>query len=146
MTKTVYMKVVAFSTGEVMSYTKEQAAAYYQANRQKYLDSQNKRRQECRLRLEVYKRQQKCDRCGFDEHPVALDFHHLDPATKDRTIAQMVIDRVPWDKVLLEIAKCRVLCSNCHRIVEHVEQGNYEKCPRRGENPERDVATRSSGH
>lgn len=50
--------------------------------------------------------------CGETEM-ACLDFHHL--GDKDKTISQM---RGMSDKrVLEEIAKCIVLCANCHRKV-----------------------------
>jgi hypothetical protein len=56
-----------------------------------------------------------CELCGYREHPAALDFDHVDPAAKTFTIAKLCAGR-SLDKVLAEISKCRVLCSNCHRI------------------------------
>ena len=60
-----------------------------------------------------YKRGLECNRCGFS-HPAALDFHHKDPSTKE-----IRFDRVSknnQEKIMKEIEKCEVLCSNCHRI------------------------------
>lgn len=45
-----------------------------------------------------------------------LEFHHLDPNSKYRNVAQLV--RRP-SKMRAEILKCTCLCSNCHRAVEH---------------------------
>jgi hypothetical protein len=57
-----------------------------------------------------------CSRCDED-HPAALDFHHIDPATKSFNLNRA--GRHSDAKVLEEIAKCIVLCANCHRK-EHV--------------------------
>ena len=56
-----------------------------------------------------------CCICGYNSHAVALDFDHLNPAEKDFTIGNRYT-HAPWQTVLDEIAKCRILCSNCHRV------------------------------
>jgi len=56
-----------------------------------------------------------CCICGYNSHAVALDFDHLDPSKKDFTIGTKYTHK-PWQLILDEIAKCRVLCSNCHRV------------------------------
>ena len=53
-----------------------------------------------------------CRVCGEAE-PIALDFHHLDPAQKDGSpLRQSSVKRA-----LAEAAKCVILCANCHRKV-----------------------------
>lgn len=58
-----------------------------------------------------------CSKCGYDEHFVALDFHHV--SNKDFGIATMLQNK-PTDAnktaMRKEIEKCIVLCSNCHRV------------------------------
>jgi hypothetical protein len=68
-----------------------------------------------------------CERCGFNEFAPALSFDHLDPSTKYRTKTGRVVNPsclagYPQSVVLAEIAKCRILCQNCHRIYTHTEQ------------------------
>ena len=58
-----------------------------------------------------------CARCGFKEHPTALHFHHLNPAEKEFNIAQNT--GLAFSRLKAEIAKCIVLCANCHAIVEN---------------------------
>jgi len=64
----------------------------------------------------------KCSRCG-ESRPMCLDFHHLDGSAKEYNIATMIGKHHPKERILNEIAKCSVLCRNCH-AVEHWEQGN----------------------
>ena len=60
-----------------------------------------------------------CQICGYNHFYGALDFHHIDPSKKDVIIGSI---RKPFDKKLLtELKKCVVLCSNCHREVHHGE-------------------------
>jgi hypothetical protein len=65
----------------------------------------------------------KCNKCGYDKCPAALDFHHLDPAEKDFTISQ--VSRTSWnDKLKAELDKCVLLCANCHRET-HWEEKHF---------------------
>jgi hypothetical protein len=65
-----------------------------------------------------------CADCG-EKHPACLDFHHLDESQKGQTIARMVVRASPAN-IDAEIAKCVVLCANCHRKRHFNEQtGNY---------------------
>lgn len=54
-----------------------------------------------------------CARCDED-NPVCLDFHHVGPE-KSRTVASMISDGCSKEEIRAEIAKCTVLCANCHR-------------------------------
>lgn len=70
-----------------------------------------------------------CCECG-ENHPSTLDFHHIDPLTKDNNVTEGVC-RNRWSKerILREIKKCKVLCSNCHRKLHWNEKscvGSYQ--------------------
>lgn len=54
-----------------------------------------------------------CTDCGGRFHPVAMDFDHRDPIEK-----LFVISKGPkkLELVLAEIAKCDLVCANCHRV------------------------------
>ena len=56
-----------------------------------------------------------CTLCGYKNHPIALDFDHLNPLEKSFTIGTKYTS-VSFDSLMDEIKKCRVLCANCHRI------------------------------
>jgi hypothetical protein len=44
-----------------------------------------------------------------------MDFDHTDPSVKVERVNQLV-GKVSLDKVLAEIAKCDLVCANCHRL------------------------------
>lgn len=67
-----------------------------------------------RAKLDEIKLAQGCRECGYNAHPAALDFNHLDRGTKLFNIGQR--KNASWDSLEAEIAKCEVLCANCHRI------------------------------
>lgn len=60
----------------------------------------------------------KCSRCAYDKCIAALEFHHLDPSEKDFALGNKGHTR-SWDRVVLELNKCILLCANCHREVEN---------------------------
>ena len=64
----------------------------------------------------------KCQICGFDAFPDALEFHHEDPNKKDYGIATKGTCR-KLETDLEEVKKCFLLCSNCHK---GVHCGYYE--------------------
>lgn len=51
----------------------------------------------------------------------AFEFHHLEPGTKEGNLAN-ILRRKNWKEAEKELAKCVLLCANCHRI-RHFEGG-----------------------
>jgi 5-methylcytosine-specific restriction endonuclease McrA len=77
---------------------------YYEKNRAKWRAACQTQRES--LRQEIAKAKKAgCSRCP-EHHPACLDFHHLDPTGKDLSVGNAISS---------EIAKCVLLCSNCHR-------------------------------
>lgn len=56
-----------------------------------------------------------CWICGYDRVPSALEFHHLDPTTKEIGISTHLTRSL--ESLIDEIKKCALLCANCHREV-----------------------------
>ena len=73
--------------------------------------------------LNEYKIRQGCARCGYNEHPAALHFDHRDHTQKAFNISQD--PKRSWESIEAEIAKCDVLCANCHSVRTHEEQHIY---------------------
>ena len=80
----------------------------------------NERRTALRLWLDEYKKTLQCGRCGFSDYR-ALEFHHPGEQEKDWNVADMIGGGFSRKTILREIAKCVVLCSNCHQI-EHYDE------------------------
>ena len=59
----------------------------------------------------------KCQCCGYNKHVGVLDFHHLDPTTKEFSISGRGMTR-SWEKIQAELNKCVLVCANCHREIE----------------------------
>lgn len=60
-------------------------------------------------------------KCNFCEESdmFLLEFHHLDPSKKEYGISQSVI--LDWNVLKLELDKCILVCSNCHRNLHAVD-------------------------
>lgn len=56
-----------------------------------------------------------CQVCGYDRCIRALDFHHIDSSKKDFTISSNC--NKSWERIKIEIDKCILVCSNCHREI-----------------------------
>lgn len=69
-----------------------------------------------------------CVVCGYKKCEEALEFHHRDPSEKESSVSQICREYSPFtaiqssiDKVTAEMAKCDLLCANCHRELHYTE-------------------------
>lgn len=60
---------------------------------------------------------QGCVICGYNLYPESLDFDHLPGFEKHKGIGALIRDNASIEKIEAEIAKCQVLCANCHRHI-----------------------------
>lgn len=58
---------------------------------------------------------QQCMCCGYNRCMKALEFHHIDESTKLFDISDYGSGSITCEMVEVEIQKCVVLCSNCHK-------------------------------
>jgi hypothetical protein len=88
---------------------------HYLANRQKYIDAEARRkraRAETRTRYLIgYFGRHPCADCG-ETDPLVLEFDHI--RDKRFEVTNQFASR-NWQEILDEIAKCEVVCANCHR-------------------------------
>ena len=76
-----------------------------------------KRREKLKLMAIEYKGG-KCEICGYNKCPDALEFHHVNPEEKEFGIGQKGYTR-SFDDVKKELDKCLLVCSNCHREIHY---------------------------
>ena len=75
--------------------------------------------------LKRFKCKYGCVICGYNDNPQALQFNHVDPTQKSFLIAQrahyMTYKNNTKSKRLLkqELAKCEIVCGNCHLILTY---------------------------
>jgi hypothetical protein len=107
-------------TGDRDTYCRPCRSAYgkehYAKNRQRYIDQAVKQKDALRrervLFLLSYFDEHPCVDCG-ERDPVVLEFDHIGD-DKAFNIAQGLLHR-KFETLLTEIAKCEVVCANCHR-------------------------------
>jgi hypothetical protein len=98
---------------------------WYKKHTQERIDYARERTVELSQKLKKYKRDLKCKNCN-ESHISTLDFHHRDSKEKDFSISEMIRKGYSWERILKEIEKCDVLCSNCHRKLHYIENNIVE--------------------
>ena len=67
-----------------------------------------------------------CMDCGYKAHPAALEFDHV-RGSKVCSIATL-LQGARWEEVLTEVAKCELVCANCHAIRTQTRlRANFDK-------------------
>src|SRR2546423_8775991 len=98
-------------------YLRAYGRQYYQRNREHLLQREKEKNQRHVARvgawLSEFKKQLSCSRCS-ESHPATLQFHHRDPNEKDFSIGMYRMGKYSRERILREIAKCEVICANCH--------------------------------
>jgi hypothetical protein len=86
---------------------------YYRTHRPAELEQVKKRQREAVEFLRQL-RSVRCADCDQTFPPYVMDFEHRDPKTKSFWILQRAGD-VSRERLHAEIAKCDIVCANCHR-------------------------------
>lgn len=104
------------ATGTRHSYCrecgKEITRSHYRRNKQAYLD-RNARTYHRHRELIRQAKARPCADCGVQYPYYVMDFDHRDGATKSFMLSD--VPRATSKSLMREIAKCDVVCSNCHR-------------------------------
>lgn len=98
--------------------------AWKEANQEKYAANIGRAKRATRRAIAALKLSVGCMDCGYREHPQALEFDHRPGEEKLFEIAPNSNAR--WIHVLAEIAKCDVVCANCHRVRSARRAGKLE--------------------
>lgn len=75
-----------------------------------------------------------CVDCGFNKHPACLQFDHI-PGRGEKLFAISSNKLGPIEKIIAEIAKCEVVCANCH-VLRTLERGQFDSFSYKGEGEE----------
>lgn len=84
-------------------------------NYQRYSPGIKVRRDMLLSKLQAIKLERGCADCGYNEYAAALDFDHLPGSVKKYRPSTMPAG-TSWANIAAEIAKCEVVCANCHRV------------------------------
>lgn len=66
-----------------------------------------------------------CVKCG-ESDIICIDFHHIDSTKKDANLSE-AIARWSIKRLQQEMAKCIMICSNCHRKLHAAERESQDK-------------------
>lgn len=101
-------------------------AKKYSENPEQFLN--NKKRTQGRLKLMLNQlKADPCMDCGGKFPPYVMDFDHRDPSTKICKVSSLVYSSSE-QLLMAEIAKCDLVCANCHRIRTHknTDRGHHD--------------------
>lgn len=107
----------------------EYAAEYYVRNRVKRVEYNRRQRQEAAAWYLELKKGRPCADCGGVFHPAAMQWDHPPGAEKVAHVAELY--RGSRTRVLKEIAKCELVCANCHavRTYERRHESSSQRSP-----------------
>jgi hypothetical protein len=94
---------------------------YYEKNQKLVIAKTAKNKKVAKEWFMELKATKSCVQCG-QSHIATLDFHHTNPAKEDKKLHRLLSEGQSKIRILKEIDKCVVLCSNCHRIHHHNER------------------------
>ena len=106
----------------------ERAGESYQRNKEKVkarcAKAAKERILERRKYIYNYLKSHPCVECGEND-PRCLDFDHINPENKDLEISRAIWNNWSMKRLINEIEKCQILCSNCHRKRTAEQMGWY---------------------
>ncbi len=105
---------------------KEFDRQHYLKNKEYFLERNKKEREILKEWYVEYKKSLSCENCGETKWYL-LQFHHKDEELKENTICAAILKCHSIKRILKEIKKCNILCSNCHIELHFLEKsGNWK--------------------
>lgn len=107
---------------------------HYYKNKQPYLDRAKAAKAELARYIDELKESTPCMDCGVQYPFYVMQFDHREGEEKLNNIAKMRADGLSLKRVQDEIAKCDLVCANCHfartylRGVAHRKSGKLQPC------------------
>lgn len=103
-----------------MANSAEVNRRYYLANKEKvaFRNKQNKARN--RAYIKSVKESSPCQDCGNFYPSYVMDFDHLED--KLDNVSTLANSTISLERLQTEVAKCDLVCANCHRIRTHVRR------------------------
>lgn len=102
---------------------------WYSRNKDYQKENASRHRVEYRQNLREYALEylstHPCKSCG-ESDPAVLEFHHA-RGVKTNDVSVLIGRGSSLDKLKEEIAKCDVLCANCHRRLTAKERGFFRR-------------------
>ncbi len=114
-----------YRSEEYQEYMRNYQKSWHQKNKAQRLAHAHERKEQMRLFYNQLKESLECAQCG-ESHPATLQFHHRNPQKKDFNLSEAVRQGYGVERIKREIAKCTVLCANCHAKI-HYESARQNK-------------------
>ena len=123
--------------------------SYYARNRAREIE-RVRVRQDATVKFLRELRRVPCADCGGTFEPYQMDFDHRDPAQKSFQVTDGCAMLMNRERLLAEIAKCDVICANCHAIRSarlraeraELQRAARPETPRRASRRRRSLPTR----
>jgi hypothetical protein len=112
-------------------YSREYQRIWYRKNRELHLERVlrvTRRQREFTKQFVDRAKQRPCLDCGVCYPPYVMDFDHV-RGVKTAVLSRLRTARGSWSKLVAEIEKCEVVCSNCHRIRTRLRKDGFELEP-----------------
>lgn len=106
---------------------------HYRDNKDYYLRREAARKQRIKQMVRDAKARP-CADCGIQYASWQMDFDHV-KGTKSFGLSVRLTGNHSYRKILAEIAKCEVVCANCHRNRTHFRQMALKETRQRESNP-----------
>ena len=122
---------------------------HYQANKSLYFERNKKRRRSITNFIRQYKIDNNvCTDCKISHPYWRLEFDHLPGSDKEIIVSRIHVHGWSQDRILSEIAKCELVCSNCHRDRTHTryEANKSESCSEVSEMEEQQITNVGGFH
>lgn len=100
--------------GRDIELQKQRQREWYQKNKKQIRDASTARRRELVSFVKALK-DKPCVDCGGSFPSICMDFDHV-RGEKRYEISRMTRITVSKELILEEIAKCELVCANCHRL------------------------------
>jgi hypothetical protein len=107
-------------------YMRNYQKSWHQKNKAQRLARSLERKEQMRVFYNQLKGNLECELCG-ENHPATLQFHHRDPQEKDFNLSEAVRQGYAAERIKRVIAKCTVLCANCHAKLHYEWAGKSKK-------------------
>lgn len=115
-----------YRTEAYREYMRNYQKSWHQRNKAQRLAHAVERKEYMKAFYNRLKENLECERCG-ENHPATLQFHHRDPQKKDFNLSAAVRDGYGVERIKREVAKCTVLCANCHAKLHYEWAGKNNK-------------------
>jgi hypothetical protein len=98
------------------SCRKQYDAEYWQRTRVRRMHLRKQHRRRLVDWYRAMKEDAPCTDCGGAFHHAAMQWDHLPGRPKRREVSNMILTGFRRETILEEIAKCELVCANCHAV------------------------------